>query len=132
MNLGKKGFTIHMDEEVIDSFRTYCNVNALKISAKVEMLLKRELDNAKVNPTLVEMFKKIIEGQKIIRVQKSDEQTRVIENIDEDMIKNAVKDIVNETSKGIKNEPKTQEQETKEEPKKNVPTIDFLKRMKSA
>ena len=80
MSMAKKGFTVHIDEQIIDDFRTYCNLNALKVSAKVELLLKKEIKNAKINPTLIEMFHKVLKGEKILRTQKSREQTKVIED----------------------------------------------------
>ncbi len=111
--MSKKGFTIHIDEDIIDDFRTYCNLNALKVSAKVELLLKKELKNAKINPTLVEMFEKILDGQKILRAQKSSEQTRVTESESEKRITNV------------------EQIRSRNKRKKKVPTIEHLKRMKS-
>lgn len=98
--MAKKGFTVHIDEEIIDDFRRFCNLNALKVSAKVELLLKNEIDKAKMNPTLVEMFHKILDGQKMLRAQKSGDQTKVDEDIEQ------------------------------QKPKKEVPTIEHLKKMK--
>ncbi len=125
--MAKKGFTVHIDEQVIDNFRTYCNLNALKVSAKIEILLKKELKNAKINPTLVEMFEKILDGQKILRAHKSNEQTKVAGCV-----------IENNTNKTESTEDTEERKSTEEKGKideksqfqKRVPTINDLKRRK--
>tara|TARA_Y100000294_G_scaffold77885_1_gene73240 strand:+ start:1139 stop:1600 length:462 start_codon:yes stop_codon:yes gene_type:complete len=152
--MGKKGFTIHIDEQIVDNFRTYCNLNALKVSAKVELLLQKELNNAKINPTLVEMFEKILDGQKILRIHKTSGQTKVTgtketivtkettgtKDISMTKDKPIIKSITEETETLI-GEKDTKEEETKvikkevseekSQQQKNVPTIEHLKRMKS-
>lgn len=77
----KKGFTVHIEESLIDDFRRYCNLNALKVSAKVELLIQKEIENAKINPTLVEMFQKILDGEKILRAQKNGGQKVIASQI---------------------------------------------------
>lgn len=98
--MAKKGFTVHIDDQIIDDFRRYCNLNALKVSAKVEILLKSELEKAKINPTLVQMFQKILDGQKILRAQKESSQTKVNGDIRKD-IGNEVKSVVKDDFESV-------------------------------
>ena len=62
--MAKKQITLMLDEKIFTDFRNYCKLNAMKISAKVELLLKRELENASLNPTLVKLFQEMIQKSK--------------------------------------------------------------------
>ena len=81
--MGIKALTLHMDEEIIDDFRNYCKLNALKLSAKVELLLKREMDQAHNNPTLVKMFQEMVKKQHHKEAGKSKEQSTIEETKEE-------------------------------------------------
>ncbi len=73
----KKTLTMHIDSEVLDQFKNYCKLNALKLSAKIELLLKQEMENAKNNPTLIQLFEDILEGKKIKRQSQQRDQTHI-------------------------------------------------------
>ncbi len=70
----KKTLTLHIEGEVLDNFKNYCKLNALKVSAKIELLLKQEMENAKNNPTLVQMFKEIIDQNKVQKAATKPDQ----------------------------------------------------------
>ena len=41
ITMPKKTLTLHIEGEVLDNFKNYCKLNALKVSAKIELLLKQ-------------------------------------------------------------------------------------------
>jgi len=78
--MAKKTLTIQIDSDVLDNFRAYCKLNALKLSAKVELLIKQEMDNAKNNPTLIQMFKDILNEKKFQVHAGKPEQKHIEQN----------------------------------------------------
>ncbi len=124
--MAKKTLTVHIDSEVLDNFRNYCKLNALKLSAKVELLLKQEMENAKSNPTLVQLFKDILENKRFVQIGKKQDQTH---------LQYKPKQEVKEVIQGIKEKKQDYNPETKQEQKKhektpetkNAPTLDQLR-----
>jgi len=43
--LTKKKVTLSMDDSVYDSYRDYCEENAILLSKKIELFMKQELEN---------------------------------------------------------------------------------------
>jgi len=76
--MGLKALTLHMDEKIVDDFRNYCKLNAMKLSAKVEMLLRKEMETAHCNPTLVKLFEDIIDKQTLKTAGSSKNQSKII------------------------------------------------------
>jgi len=44
---GKKKVTLSIDSDIYDSYREYCEENAIMLSKKVELFMKRELEDEK-------------------------------------------------------------------------------------
>tara|TARA_Y100000031_G_C7941022_1_gene257077 strand:+ start:65 stop:391 length:327 start_codon:yes stop_codon:yes gene_type:complete len=105
----KKTLTLHIESEILDNFRNYCKLNALKVSAKIELLLKQEMENAKSNPTLVQMFKEILENKKIEKAATKPNQVQI-----QYAPKTNISDIIQEVKK-----------------KNKTPTIDQLRYRRS-
>ena len=42
----KKRISITISEDLFDSFRTYCKDNGMKVSSKIEIILKEALNNS--------------------------------------------------------------------------------------
>jgi len=42
--LGKKKVTLSIDSKVYDSYKEYCEKNAILLSKKIELFMKKELD----------------------------------------------------------------------------------------
>ncbi len=61
--MAKKRFTILVDEDIIKDFRTYCRKNALKFSAKIELLLKNEMQDKKdvVDNEITNMLRQLVQ-----------------------------------------------------------------------
>lgn len=43
--MGKKKITITIDEDIFESFKSYCKQHGMKISTKVELLMKDSVKN---------------------------------------------------------------------------------------
>lgn len=126
--MGKKALTLHMDEKIIDDFRNYCSLNALKLSAKVELLLKKEMETAHSNPTLVKLFEDILKKQSLRSAASTKEQEMIPKSNN-----TAAND--NNSNKEIRfkkyDEPAQENQPDNEGKEKNkVPSIDHLRRVK--
>ncbi|MBW3015096.1 hypothetical protein KY330_01625 [Candidatus Woesearchaeota archaeon] len=77
--MAKKALTLHMEGKIIDDFRNFCKLNALKMSGKIELLMKREMENAPSNPTLVRLFEELISKQNLKKAAVVPEQSKVEE-----------------------------------------------------
>lgn len=101
-----------MDEKIIDDFRNFCNLNALKLSAKVELLLKREMENAPSNPTLVKLFEELVKKQNFKNASLTSEQEHFeeLENVNKQVMQSKLS--------------------LHDQPAKKIPTIAHLKRVK--
>ncbi len=44
---GKKKVTLSVDAKIYDRYREYCNENAIMLSKKIELYMKKELEKAK-------------------------------------------------------------------------------------
>ena len=42
--MGKKKVTLSIDSKVYDSYKEYCEKNAILLSKKIELFMKKELD----------------------------------------------------------------------------------------
>ena len=104
----KKALTLHMEARIIDDFRNFCKLNALKLSAKVELLLKQEMEQAPSNPTLVKLFEELLSKQPFRQAGEVKSQERLPVQV-------------------TSHERFNTEQQKKE---KKIPTIDHLRRVK--
>ncbi|MBW3003667.1 hypothetical protein KY337_03825 [Candidatus Woesearchaeota archaeon] len=81
--MAKKALTLHMDDKIIDDFRNFCQLNALKLSAKVELLLKKEMETAHSNPTLIKLFEDIIQKQSFKSASENPKQEKIIQKTED-------------------------------------------------
>lgn len=123
--MARKALTLHMDEGVIDDFRNYCKLNAIKLSEKVELLFKREMENAPNNPTLVKMFEEILNNQNHKQASQSSEQSK----INDKEYNNHGNDDNNNKNKEYNTELQSRPEKINK-PKPNVPSIEHLRRLK--
>lgn len=63
-NIEEEKITLAINKTIWDEFKKYCSVNAYKISRKIELLLKEEIEKGPKTKNLIEVFKEIIEKQK--------------------------------------------------------------------
>ena len=110
----KKQVTFTLDEKTFEDFRTYCQLNALKLSAKIELLMNQEMQKAQTNPTLIKLFNEMVDKRKNLPA----DQIKIPTNLDP-ISENNVN--VNFNNSMV----------SKESLDKKVPSIEHLKRLKN-
>jgi|TARA_B100001971_G_C18152709_1_gene516748 hypothetical protein len=116
--------TIGIDKSIWDEFKKYCAVNAFKISKKIELLLREEIERGPKTRDLIDIFKDIVEKQKEGVVQEEVGMPKE-EFVQEEKIKPITKEPIKEPAEKIESIKEEIKKEL-EEPAKVIPYNDTL------
>lgn len=86
--LNEEKITVAINKQVWDEFKKYCALNAYKISKKIELLLKEEIEKGPKTKSLIEIFEELVRKQK----EDADNQPKLQEELVADSAGNIAAD----------------------------------------